>query len=174
MNVLLFAPALLAVLLYRGGVKGATGHVLLCGLIQLVLGWPFLSEFPREYIMGSFNLGRVFDYKWTVNFKFLPQHVFVSKGLAVTLLALHIVLLLFFLKKLHAFKVPVTKSKPKEIGPVTRSKAKQERSDEKESKGMKDWEEGPSSLYIVLLFFVVNFIGIVCARSVVLSLYVCV
>jgi hypothetical protein len=57
---------------------------------QLLLGYPFLSTFPYEYLKGSFDLGRVFMFKWTVNFKFLPEEYFVSKPHAISLLLLTI------------------------------------------------------------------------------------
>ncbi|RYG53169.1 hypothetical protein EON66_08930, partial [archaeon] len=62
--------------------------------VQAVLGAPFLTTFPASYLSKAFELSRVFDYKWTVNWKFLPQHVFVSKTTAVVLLGFHVALLL--------------------------------------------------------------------------------
>eukprot|EP00392_Amoebophrya_sp_AT5.2_P012337 g12437.t1 len=54
--------------------------------VQCVLGWPFLRENPRAYIHRSFDLGRVFLYKWTVNWRFVPEAVFLSKPWALLLL----------------------------------------------------------------------------------------
>ena len=54
--------------------------------MQLLLGLPFLTTFPFEYLKSSFDLGRVFTFKWTVNFKFLSEEVFVSKLLSIALL----------------------------------------------------------------------------------------
>lgn len=68
------------------------------GMVQLVLGAPFLLENPVAYIHRSFDLGRMFLYKWTVNFKFLPEDVFLSKQWGVLLLLATVILwLLFFL-----------------------------------------------------------------------------
>lgn len=71
MNVLLFAPGLLLLLLqsspnlwtllWRLGAG--------CALPQLVLGAPFLLAHPVSYLRKAFELDRVFFYKWTVNWK---------------------------------------------------------------------------------------------------------
>jgi alpha-1,3-mannosyltransferase len=91
MNVLLLAPGLLLLLIRNtGGWWGAFKHILLCGIVQLVLGAPFLASHPMSYLIKSFELGRVFTFEWTVNWKFLPQDVFVSKYLALALLVGHL------------------------------------------------------------------------------------
>ena len=41
----------------------------ICASVQLVLALPFLTTYPVEYLKGAFDLGRVFMFKWTVNFK---------------------------------------------------------------------------------------------------------
>ena len=84
--MLLQAPGLLLVLLLGTGVVETIDCLAICVGIQLVTGYPFLSTYPVEYITRAFDLGRVFEYKWTVNFKFLPENLFVSKPLALSLL----------------------------------------------------------------------------------------
>jgi alpha-1,3-mannosyltransferase len=71
MNVLLFAPGLLLLLLQVGpDLKTVFYRLMLCcALPQLVLGAPFLLTFPVSYLRKAFELDRVFFYKWTVNFK---------------------------------------------------------------------------------------------------------
>ena len=44
-----------------------------------MLGLPFLTTYPFEYLHRSFELSRVFFHVWTVNLKFLPEDVFQSK-----------------------------------------------------------------------------------------------
>lgn len=88
MNMLLFAPGILAIYLLNVGYFGAIENIFICGLVQLILGYPFLSTFPIEYISKAFELSRVFFYEWTVNFKFLPEHVFLDKRLSLLLLLL--------------------------------------------------------------------------------------
>jgi len=58
-------------------------HIALCGVIQVALGWPFLTTYPISYISRSFELGRVFMYKWTVNWKFLDEEVRGGKRLII-------------------------------------------------------------------------------------------
>jgi len=71
MNVLLFAPGLLLLLLES---SGSLWEVILrlgfcCALPQLILGAPFLVTFPVSYLRKAFELDRVFFYQWTVNWK---------------------------------------------------------------------------------------------------------
>ncbi|XP_075540210.1 alg3, alpha-1,3- mannosyltransferase isoform X1 [Dermacentor variabilis] len=99
MNILLFAPALFFVLLSTQGLVKTCLLIFLCGLIQLVLALPFLLANPVSYMMGAFNLGRVFLYKWTVNWRFLPEELFVDHMFHLALLALHLVVILCFLPK---------------------------------------------------------------------------
>ena len=94
MSALLFGPGLLTVLVLDLGIKKS--FLLLAGIsaiFQLLLGAPFLLTNPRAYIAGSFDLSRVFEHRWTVNWKFLDPEVFVDRRLAISLLALHIFLL---------------------------------------------------------------------------------
>lgn len=98
MSVLLYAPCLLlAYLACCGGLKGATLHISWCALLQLLLGAPFLYANFWGYVHGSFDVGRVFEHRWTVNYRFLERAVFESRVLHVGLLALHLLLLMVFL-----------------------------------------------------------------------------
>lgn len=42
---------------------------------QVVVGMPFLALHPVSYLSKAFELGRVFEFKWTVNWAFLPPEV---------------------------------------------------------------------------------------------------
>ena len=89
MNALLFAPAVLFILSSKLGLKQAIVKIVVfCGLPQLILGLPFLLTHPVAYIHRSFELSRVFQQHWSVNLKFLPETVFLSKITAMILLAL--------------------------------------------------------------------------------------
>ncbi|KAL9188536.1 hypothetical protein ACHAXT_006914 [Thalassiosira profunda] len=91
MNVLLFAPGLLLLLLQRNGcLLGTAKHLAICAAVQIVLGWPFLSMHPISYIKKAFEFDRIFFFEWTVNWKFLTEDVFVSKPWALTLLLCHL------------------------------------------------------------------------------------
>lgn len=96
MNVLLFAPAIFLLFLTSLGVWGTVKQLFICGALQLVLGAPFLATYPLQYLKGSFDLGRVFDHKWTVNYRFLPKELFENRIFHLGLLALHLILLAGF------------------------------------------------------------------------------
>ena len=100
MNVLLFAPGLLLLLLQsQASLWGTATCLVICAGVQLMLGAPFLVTFPFAYLRKAFELDRVFFYKWTVNWKFIPEAIFVSKPLSLLLLGLHIGCLVFFARK---------------------------------------------------------------------------
>ena len=97
MNVLLFAPALWMLLIKDVGFVGSLNCIALCAFLQVGLAAPFLATNFWGYVGRSFELGRVFMHKWTVNLKFLPEEIFVSKWLALGLLACHLGVLGMFL-----------------------------------------------------------------------------
>lgn len=96
MNALLLAPGLLFLLVRNTGILPTAGYTLLCVALQAAIGAPFLATYPESYLSKAFELSRVFFYRWTVNLKFLPEEVFVSKALAAGLLAGHLAALVAF------------------------------------------------------------------------------
>ncbi|XP_051047110.1 dol-P-Man:Man(5)GlcNAc(2)-PP-Dol alpha-1,3-mannosyltransferase isoform X2 [Phodopus roborovskii] len=96
MNVLLFAPGLLFLLLTQFGFRGALPKLAICAAIQVILGLPFLLENPIGYLSRSFDLGRQFLFQWTVNWRFLPEAIFLHRAFHLALLAAHLTLLLLF------------------------------------------------------------------------------
>jgi len=69
----------------------------LCHLyVKLSFGLPFLFHNPVAYVGRSFELGRQFLFKWTVNWRFLPEDIFQDRYFHLTLLALHVAVLIFF------------------------------------------------------------------------------
>ena len=76
MNILLFAPGLLLLLMQsQASVHGTLVCLGVCAFSQLALGAPFLLSFPLSYLRKAFELDRVFFYKWTVNFKVSHSNV---------------------------------------------------------------------------------------------------
>jgi alpha-1,3-mannosyltransferase len=70
MNVLLFAPGLLLLLLQsQSNLLGTIQCLSICAIVQVMIGWPFLVTYPIAYIRKSFELDRVFMHQWTVNWK---------------------------------------------------------------------------------------------------------
>lgn len=96
MNVLLFAPALLHAYLVSLGVLGTMLQLFVCAAVQVLLGAPFLLTNPMAYMKGAFDLGRVFLFEWTVNWKLIPEEIFVNWQFHMTLLALHLLVLAVF------------------------------------------------------------------------------
>ncbi|KAL7488121.1 hypothetical protein ACHAW6_013726 [Cyclotella cf. meneghiniana] len=100
MNVLLFAPGLLLLLLQKNeSLLGTFRHLMICAAVQIGLGWPFLSTYPVSYIKKAFEFDRVFFFKWTVNWKFLPEELFVSKRWALMLMSCHLSALAWLARK---------------------------------------------------------------------------
>lgn len=63
--------------------------------LQVAYGYPFRKRAP-SYFARAFELTRQFLYKWTVNWRFVPESTFLSKPFALGLLAAHAALLLWF------------------------------------------------------------------------------
>mmetsp|Transcript_719 Transcript_719/g.1517 ORF Transcript_719/g.1517 Transcript_719/m.1517 type:complete len:435 (-) Transcript_719:1315-2619(-) len=100
MNVLLFAPGLLFLLIQASPIM-TIPRLAICGITQLILGAPFLARYPISYLRKAFELDRQFFFKWTVNLKFLPVDVFLSKPWAIFLLLLHVLLLIIYHYRLY-------------------------------------------------------------------------
>ena len=93
MSILLYLPAVGLLLLKRRGLLQAIVHGVVIILVQLALGSTLLVEYPWSYLKGSFDLSRVFLYKWTVNWKIVDEATFLSRSFAKALLIGHITLL---------------------------------------------------------------------------------
>lgn len=113
MNVLLYAPGWLIILLLTHGVYSTISllfiycaipqvyQVLSCLKLsfsdfQVLLALPFLFTNPIGYLLKAFEFQRKFLFKWTVNWRFLPEDVFLSSSFHVLLLIGHLVCLLVF------------------------------------------------------------------------------
>lgn len=94
MNILLYAPALFFFYLINLGLKETIKQLFVCGIIQLLLGLPFIIVAPVAYLKGSFDLGRVFNHTWTVNYRFLDVKFFENRIFHLTLLSIHVMLLI--------------------------------------------------------------------------------
>lgn len=98
MNILLFAPALLLFYITNLGYVKTAIQLFVCAAVQVILGAPFLLTYPQEYIKNSFNLGRIFEHKWTVNYRFLDRDTFEDKYFHIGLLVVHVLLLAVYAK----------------------------------------------------------------------------
>lgn len=161
MNVLLFSPALLLAYLTCLGLYGTVIQLAVCASVQVLFGLPFLLTSPVAYLKGSFDLGRVFLYEWTVNWRFLPEDVFVSPSFHVCLLVLHVLLLLYF----YDFSLSCLSSyvKLKYLERDVRSQVKGKK---------EDFSMRTVSQLFVLPLFLANFVGVACSRSLHYQFYV--
>ena len=93
MCVLLYLPGLLVILFKRRGLVSTLVHVLALAATQALIGMPFLLEYPKTYLKFSYEFSRVFLFKWTVNWRFLGEDLFLNptwaKGFARKGAALH-------------------------------------------------------------------------------------
>ncbi|CAH0548936.1 unnamed protein product [Brassicogethes aeneus] len=103
MNILLYAPCLLIAYLTNLNIIRTILHLIICGLIQILVAVPFLYTNYYTYLKGSFDLGRVFEHKWTVNYRFLPREYFEDKYFHIGLLVIHVGLLILFTPKLKQY-----------------------------------------------------------------------
>ncbi|KAJ8320550.1 hypothetical protein KUTeg_002137 [Tegillarca granosa] len=100
MNLLLFSPAVLMLLMARHGTVDTVKHLTVCAVTQVLLGLPFLLVNPVGYIARSFNLGRQFFYKWTVNWRLLPEDIFLNPSFQIVL-SLHYQFYVWYFHSLH-------------------------------------------------------------------------
>ncbi|KAF9427098.1 dolichyl-P-Man:Man(5)GlcNAc(2)-PP-dolichol alpha-1,3-mannosyltransferase [Podila epigama] len=96
MNILLFFPAFGFLIWQTQGVIGTLVQLSLMALIQVLLSLPFTLTHPESYLRKAFEFSRVFQYKWTVNWKFLDEKTFLSGELSKLLLVGHFVVLFSF------------------------------------------------------------------------------
>ena len=110
MNILLFTPAF-AYIYYRnfGLFKSAFHAIFFTGFGSILIGGKFLMTDGKAYLMAAFNFSRKFEYKWTVNWRFLSEDFFLDERLHLCLLICHVVCLVIFIWKFHQ------KTKVKEI-----------------------------------------------------------
>lgn len=96
MSALLAAPPV-ALLLVQGATPRAFGRAVAAGVaLQVGLAAPFLATYPASYVARAFEFSRAFFFKWSVNWAFLPEPVFLSTPFAVALLVGHVAALAWF------------------------------------------------------------------------------
>ncbi|KAJ9138210.1 Dol-P-Man [Pleurostoma richardsiae] len=96
MSLLLVLPAVAVILFFGSGTRAAIKQAAWMAQLQVYVAIPFLVHYPWEYLSRAFEFSRQFLFKWTVNWRFVGEEVFLSKEFAVTLLVLHASVLLAF------------------------------------------------------------------------------
>lgn len=61
-----------------------------------MLAIPFLQTNPSGYLERAFDFKRQFMFKWTVNWRFVPEEIFLSTEFRCGLIALHLLILAIF------------------------------------------------------------------------------
>ncbi|RAL00901.1 dolichyl-P-Man:Man(5)GlcNAc(2)-PP-dolichol alpha-1,3-mannosyltransferase [Aspergillus ibericus CBS 121593] len=96
MTLLLLGPAIAVVTVLSLSLLPSIRLAVRAVLIQVLLAMPFLQNNPAGYLSRAFELTRQFMFKWTVNWRFVGEEVFLSKKFSLALLAIHLVLLAAF------------------------------------------------------------------------------
>lgn len=98
MSAILYLPG--AAIIYLSSLKSVWACIAGLGLPfiapQVILALPFLLEDPEAYVSRAFEFSRQFLYKWTVNWAFLPEEIFLSRAFSSTLLIGHVSFLVYF------------------------------------------------------------------------------
>ncbi|KAF2723904.1 glycosyltransferase family 58 protein [Polychaeton citri CBS 116435] len=97
MSLFLALPAVGATLWQGTGKDRAIGQATFIGQLQVLLGYPFLAGNFKSYLSRAFEFTRQFMFKWTVNWRFVGEDVFLSKTFSTALLAIHAALLAVFM-----------------------------------------------------------------------------
>ncbi|KAL4821302.1 glycosyltransferase [Aspergillus spinulosporus] len=96
MTLILLVPAVMVVLALSLDIGRC---IRLAGLalgVQVLLAIPFLKTNPSGYFERAFEFGRQFMFKWTVNWRFVGENVFLSTGFWRGLIVLHLLILVVF------------------------------------------------------------------------------
>ncbi|KAG8229649.1 hypothetical protein J437_LFUL008581 [Ladona fulva] len=161
MNILLFSPALLLAYLHSLGLIGTIKQLSVCATLQLLLAMPFLITNPVAYVMRAFDFGRIFLFEWTVNWRFLPEWIFVHRGFHLLLLSVHLCLLLLFYSRWDTCMKSYARLRSIEKDLVSKEK---------------NWKKKVDMSVTARLFlyplFTANLIGIACSRSLHYQFYV--
>ncbi|KAI1276116.1 glycosyltransferase [Xylaria sp. FL0933] len=97
MSLLLVLPAVGVILLLGRGFAGSLQLAAIIAQVQFLLAIPFLRENAQGYLSRAFELSRQFFFKWTVNWRFVGEDTFLSRPFALSLLALHASVLVWFI-----------------------------------------------------------------------------
>ncbi|KAK3324557.1 glycosyltransferase family 58 protein [Cercophora scortea] len=108
MSLLLGLPAVGIALFLGSGFASSLQLAAMMGLVQVLIAVPFLAVNPLGYLGRAFEFSRQFFFKWTVNWRFVGEDVFLSKGFSLALLGLHVLVLIAFIT--HRWLKPARKS----------------------------------------------------------------
>ncbi|KAK3307242.1 glycosyltransferase family 58 protein [Chaetomium strumarium] len=157
MSLLLVLPAVGIVLLLGSGFATSLRLAAMMGLVQVLIAVPFLANNPWGYLGRAFELSRQFFFKWTVNWRFVGEEIFLSKGFSMALLGLHVVVLLGFITT--RWLAPAHKPLPQVVIPMLLGRSpftKQEH---------RTISQNVTPRFIMTTILSANIIGLLSARS---------
>ncbi|KAL8633924.1 hypothetical protein Q9189_000436 [Teloschistes chrysophthalmus] len=96
MSLLLAGPAIGIILLQALPLRRALSSAFLITQVQFVVATPFLPVNARGYLSRAFEFSRQFLYKWTVNWRFVDEKIFLSREFAMGLVTANLCLLSLF------------------------------------------------------------------------------
>lgn len=96
MSAILYLPGIVVILFRRKGILDLLRYLSTILAVQVMVAMPFINEDGWAYFQTAFDLGRVFLYKWTVNWRFLSEETFLSSSWATGLLIGHASVLIAF------------------------------------------------------------------------------
>ncbi|KAI2626249.1 glycosyltransferase [Xylaria nigripes] len=157
MSLLLVLPAVGVVLLLGRGFTGSLQLAAIMIQTQYILAFPFLSANAKGYMSRAFELSRQFFFKWTVNWRFVGEDVFLSRSFALGLLAMHAMVLLWFI--MNKWLKPAGKPWTAIVAPILRISSPFSPHEELQTSAQVTPE------YIMTTMLSANVIGLLFARS---------
>ena len=97
MSLLLALPAVGIILFLGRGMTGSLKQAWMMAQLQIVIALQFLPTNMAGYFRRAFEFSRVFMFKWTVNWRYVGEDVFLSKGFSISLLIGHATALVLFI-----------------------------------------------------------------------------
>jgi len=147
-NALIYLPAVYLLASKSRGIFIGTLYVMMTLALQVGYAYPFLSVYPQEYINRSYDFGRVYVHGHNFFWKFVPPFIIRLPVFNASLLLAQLGLLCFYLFS----KWLKLKDCFSQLGiwPI---------------KLFPKYAE-QDSFYVAEVFFLCNFIGMVCARGI--------
>ncbi len=96
MSLLLALPAFGVVLFLTRGVATGVRQAWLMTQMQVLIALPFIPKHAVAYLSRAFEFSRQFLFKWTVNWRFVGEDIFLSREFSTTLLVGHVCALILF------------------------------------------------------------------------------
>ncbi|KAF2672422.1 Lethal(2)neighbour of Tid protein [Microthyrium microscopicum] len=96
MNIILIIPGLAFIFLQGLGVDRSFTQGLIMLQSQGLFAYEFVKVNWQSYLSHAFQFNRQFLYRWTVNWRFIPETIFLSTPFSTALLGLHAAILLVF------------------------------------------------------------------------------